>query len=61
MGKILKFSEGVEMMNFAAFCYVREYFERTGEEPTVEMIEEQVKFRFEDYCRVEGIEYIEED
>lgn len=57
----MKYSEGVKMMDGMAFCFTREYYENTGKVPTTEMVEEYVKYRFQEYCDIEGIEYIEED
>lgn len=57
----MKYSEGVKMMDAMAFCFTREYYENTGKVPTHEMVEEYVKYRFQEYCDIEGIEYIEED
>ena len=57
----MKYSESVKMMDGMAFCFTREYYENTGERPTVEMVEKYVKDRFQEYCDIEGIEYIEED
>ena len=57
----MKYSEGVKMMDGMAFCFTREYYENTGKVPTVEMVEEYVQYRFQEYCEIEGIEYIEED
>lgn len=57
----MKYSEGVKMMDAMAFCFTREYYEHTGKVPTCEMVEEYVKYRFQEYCDIEGIEYIEED
>ena len=57
----MKYSEGVKMMDGMAFCFTREYYENTGKVPTVEMVEEYVKYRFQEYCEIEGIKEIEED
>lgn len=61
MEKTLKFNEGVKMMEAIAFCFTREYYENTGREPSCEQVEEYTKYRFQEYCDIEGIEYIEED
>lgn len=60
MEKTLKFEEGVKMMNAIAFCFTREYYENTGQEPSCEQIEEYTKRRFQEYCDIEGIMYIED-
>ena len=57
----MKMNQAVKMMTAISFCFTREYYEHTGKEPAVEMVEEYTKYRFQEYCDIEGIKYIEED
>ena len=57
----MKYSECVMMMNFLTFCYEREYAAKHGRNPPIDMVENYVKWRFEQYCEANGIEYIFEN
>lgn len=57
----MNFNECVMMMKFLTYCYEQEYIEKHEEEPPVDMVASYVKWRFEQYCEANGIEYIFEN
>jgi hypothetical protein len=59
MKKMISWETAKFSLDAIAFVLTREYFEATGEEPDAAFIEERTKFRFFDFCRVEGIEEVE--